>query len=343
MAQPPDPLQALLHSLQELHGARLHPRELAEILWLARDLPSQQPAGVRASGPMAAEDNRDPGRGRDPEPGAGEEAIPVFDAPLARPSGDPLRFSLPGFFPPAPPRAATPPSAAALLPDQALPTEADLRAVLPLRLQDVRLIPQPRALQAALQPLAALDPLANVSHPRRVLDEVATVEACARERRLWPRYRLPREPRLSLVLVVDGGVSMQVWQRLAEEVRATLSQSAAFRDVRVVHLEPEAPAALLGALAGAGEEQVVVVLSDCSGSHWWQGGEPQKLLRWLTRRGPVALLQVLPDWMWRRTALGIGSIVAVRHGQPLAPNRLYQRFALHRGDPPPPRGDDHLV
>jgi hypothetical protein len=179
-----------------------------------------------------------------------------------------------------------------------LPTEADLRAVLPLRLQDVRLIPQPRTLQMALKPLAALEPVASDDHPRRLLDEVATVESYARARRLWPRYRLPPEPRLSLLLVVDGGLSMQVWERLAEEVQATLSQSAAFRDVRAVPLDPERPAALLGALAGAAEEQVVLILSDCSGRHWWLGGEPQKLLRRLTRRGPVALLQVLPDWMW---------------------------------------------
>ncbi|MFM1800437.1 MAG: hypothetical protein RLZZ117_2715 [Cyanobacteriota bacterium] len=343
MAQPPDPLEALLRSLQEGHGTRLHPLELAEILWLARDLPSQHPASAY---PLAVEPPpviEQRGQESHGDGGTKKEESPPMGAPMARADGDPLRFALPSFFPPAPARAATSPSAAALLPDQALPTEADLRAVLPLRLQDVRLISQPRSLQMALKPLAALEPVARDDHPRRVLDEVETVESYARARRLWPVYRLPREPRLSLVLVVDGGLSMQVWQRLAEELQATLCQSAAFRDVRAVPLDPERPDALLGALAGAAEEQVVLILSDCSGRHWWLGGELQKLLRRLTRRGPVALLQVLPDWMWRRTALGIGRIVAVRNRRSLAANNTYQRLPLKSGEPLPPQGDDHVV
>ncbi|MEB3156283.1 MAG: SAV_2336 N-terminal domain-related protein, partial [Cyanobacteriota bacterium] len=343
MAQPPDPLDALLRGLLEHHGAPLHPRELAEILWLAPDLPSRQSARAPADAADPSHPrgsiNRDQGERIDPAP-----APPASAPPQAE--GDPLRFSLPGFFPVAPERAAPTPAAAPLLPDQALPTEADLRALLPLRLQDARLIDNARPLQKAFQPLAALEPLGADDHPRRVLDEVATVESWARSQRLWPRYTLPREPRLNLALVVDGGLSMQVWERLAEELLLALSQSAAFRDVRAVPLDPQHPAraaAALGALAGGAEERVVLVMTDCAGKHWWQGGEVQKLLASLSRRGPVALLQVLPDWMWRRTALGIGSLVAVRNRQPLAPNRLYQRLAFREGEPPPPRGDDHVV
>jgi len=101
--------------------------------------------------------------------------------------------------------------------------------------------------------------------------------------------------------------------------------------------------AVLGALAGSAEEQVLLLLSDCSGRHWWHGGALQALLCKLASRYPVAILQVLPDWMWRRTALGIGSIVAVRNRQPFAANRLYQRLPLHRRELPPPQGDSHLV
>ncbi|MBM5817581.1 MAG: formylglycine-generating enzyme family protein [Cyanobacteria bacterium K_Offshore_surface_m2_239] len=345
MAQPPDPLRALLQSLLEVHGARLHPRELAEILWLAPDLPSQQPADARVKAPSPASPRQRDGRAH-LEPSVPAPAPPPERIGLPAAQGDPLRFTLPGVFPAPPEREAPAPAEAALLPDQVLPTDDDLRAVLPLRLQDARLLADSRPLQSALQPLAVLEPLPLDDHPRRVLDETATVESWARTRRLWPRYTLPREPRLSLLLVVDGGLSMQVWQRLAEELRISLSQSAVFRDVRSLPLNPDDPrwpANLRCALGGAAAEQVVVVLTDCSGNHWWQGGEVQKLLAWLGRRGPVALLQVLPDWMWRRTALGIGSIVAVRNREPLAPNRSYQRFALRRGEPAPPRGDDHLV
>ncbi|MFN9644999.1 MAG: hypothetical protein ACK6BG_07755 [Cyanobacteriota bacterium] len=343
MAPRPDPLHALLRSLLEVNGTRLDPRELAEILWLAPDLPSQQSADARSKANSLPSQSV---RG-DKEQRELREADPaplLMEPPLLRAAGDPLRSTLPGFFPDPPERHAPGPAAAALLPDRVLPTEDDLRAaLLPLRLQDARLITEPQPLQSAFQPLADLEPLARDDHPRRVLDEGATVDSWARTRRLWPRYTLPREARLSLVLVVDGGLSMQVWQRLADELLTNVCQSAAFRDVRSISLDPEEPGRVLNALAGTAEEQVVLVLTDCSGQHWWHGGKVQKLLAVLARRVPVALLQVLPDWMWRRTALGIGSIVAVRNRQPLADNRHYRRLPLRRGESPPPRGDDHFV
>jgi formylglycine-generating enzyme required for sulfatase activity len=334
-----DPLKSLLRSLQEQQGSRLSGLELAEILWLAPGLPSDLSARVSrltATAPAIAR----------PKP-AGQESTqdqsPLRKTPPAGLSADdPLRQSLPSFFP-APPKLQPCERTAGLLPDQVLPSDADLRAVLPIRLQDVRLIADPRPFQAALQPLAAAESAALAPPDHHQLDEVETVDAYARTQRLWPVYSPPRQPRLSLVLLVDRGLSMQVWQRLAHEWLALLMGSTMFRDVRAVALDPKRPMAVLGALAGSAEEQVLLILSDCSGEHWWHAGALQTLLRKLAARCPVAILQVLPDWMWRRTALGIGSMVAVRNRQPFAANRSYQRLPLHRGEPLPPQGDSHLV
>ncbi|MFM9100999.1 MAG: hypothetical protein ACKOPS_06525 [Cyanobium sp.] len=300
MAVAAEPLKALLQSLRQQHGARLTPQELADILWLAQRLPAVE---VARTTPVEPEP--------EPEPGPGGRGIDGTDTepeqrsnPAERSVDDPLRHTLPSYFPPQPPQPPGLEPRAGLLPDQVLPSDADLRAVLPLRLQDVRLISAPRPLQAALQPLAAIAPATAQPHPRQQLDEAATVDAYARTQRLWPVYSPPREPRLSLVLLVDGGLSMQVWHRLAEELQALLMRAALFRDVRTVALDPERSSAVLAALAAATEDQAVLLLSDCSGRHWWDRSGLQPLLNTLTARCPVAILQVLPDWMWRRTALG---------------------------------------
>jgi len=341
MNPPPaaDPLRPLLRSLLEQQGARLSSLELAEILWLAQGLPSAVPAGgSRRSAPQAAAVQPVPSA----PPAVPDQAPAPNLPPAGLSSGDPLRHTLASFFP-APPEAQRGQRSAGLLPDQVLPSEADLRAVLPLRLQDVRLIADPKPFQAALQSLAAAEPVALDPRYRHQLDEVETVEAYARTQRLWPMYSPATEPRLSLVLLVDGGLAMQVWQRLADEWLALLMRSSMFRDVRAVSLDPARPMAVLGALAGSDEEQVLLLLSDCSGPHWWHGGPLQALLRTLSLRYPLALLQVLPVWMWRRTALGIGRLVAVRNRQPFAANRLYQRLPLLPGEPLPPQGSSHLV
>jgi hypothetical protein len=341
MGQPADPIKALLQSLMEQHGSLLPPLELAEMLWLAPRLPSQESA-------IATRPNEKPGQISSNETGGSvsSHGAPLPESPQTPqdlPDLDPLSGNLPTFFPPAPPRSVQPPSAAGLLPDQALPLDADVQAMLPVRLQDVRLIAHPQPLQSALRALAGAEPHSVQPLPRRIIDEVATVEAYARTQRLWPHYTHPREPRLSLVLLVDGGLSMQVWQRLSGELLALLMRSAAFRDVRAVQLDPARPSAALGSLSGVGEEQVVLLLSDCSGRHWWHGGVMHALLRKLAWSNPLAILQVLPDWMWRRTALGIGHMVAVGNRQPLAANRLYQRQSLQPWEPPPPQGQGQFV
>jgi len=340
MGQAADPLEPLLQSLLQGHQAMRQPHdkpapsltslELAELLWLAPRLPSLASADRAAPAPADPE--------ADPSPTLDERRreLPKSTA-LRRPASpsdtDPLRHTRPTFFPAEPVLPPGPAAAAGLLPDQLLPSEADVQALLPLRLQDVRLIRDPQPLQKALAPFAeaaAALPWATPA-PRRRVDEEATVDAYARSQRLWPIYATPREPPLHLLLVVDRGVSMQVWQRLAAEVEQLFRRSGAFSDVRVIWLERARLDGLSAAKASGADEHVVLVLSDCAGQHWWHGDAMHGLLKQLSRRMPTAILQLLPPWMWRRTALGIGGIGAITNHQPLATNALYRRQAPPAG------------
>ncbi|MFP3119922.1 hypothetical protein Q3A60_31310, partial [Streptomyces sp. Iso 434] len=52
-----------------------------------------------------------------------------------------------------------------------------------------------------------------------------------------PVTRQARTRWLSLALVVDDGISMVLWQRLAADIRALMERAGAFRDVRVYGLD----------------------------------------------------------------------------------------------------------
>ncbi|MEB3169564.1 MAG: formylglycine-generating enzyme family protein, partial [Synechococcaceae cyanobacterium] len=342
MGQTAAPLDALLRSLRQGHqellqppeqqATPLTPLELAELLWLAPRLPSQASANRRAPARPAPSADDKPARA-DSQLAQATAAVRELPPPSSSDT-DPLRHTRPTFFPDEPVRPRGKAMAAGLLPDQILPSEADVQAVLGLRLQDVRLIRDAQPLQRALAPFAeAAAAMAGAipASPRRQLDEAATVDAYARSQRLWPVYATPREPPLRLLLLVDGGLSMEVWQRLAAEVLQLFTSSGAFADVRLIQLDPAPPAAMVAATASGTGHQVVLVLSDGAGQHWWHGGAMHDLLKQLSQRLPTAILQVLPEWMWRRTALGVGAIVATQNRQPLATNGLYRRLALPAG------------
>ena len=374
MGQSADPLDALLRSLRQGHqelpqphepqATPLTPLELAELLWLAPRLPSQLSANRRVPARPAPNTEDKPARA-DSQLAEASAALRDLRPPSSSDT-DPLRPTRPTFFPDEPVRPCGESMAAGLLPDQILPSEADVQAVLGLRLQDVRLIRDAQPLQRALAPFAeaAAAMAGAIPAPRRQLDEAATVDAYARSQRLWPIYATPRQPPLRLLLLVDGGLSMEVWQRLAAEVLQLFTSSGAFADVRLIHLDPAPPAVMVAATAsGAGQQvapvrstpgsrhatasgagdQVVLVLSDGAGQHWWHGGAMHGLLKQLSQRLPTAILQVLPEWMWRRTALGVGAIVATQNRQPLATNALYRRLALPAGQTAPEQNPSAAV
>jgi formylglycine-generating enzyme required for sulfatase activity len=313
-------LTTLIEGLKAEAPYSLSPREVAEILWLSQaPFNPVSPQRVRSAAGNVSEtqlrfgtaESRDQTK-PDP-PGLSQ---PSLAAPP--PQADPL---IP-FFPPAPAPSRAAPEAR-LLPPQLLPDSSDLAGLLPLRLPQSPLLQDRFAVLRLFQPLMPPVPSAH----RQWLDEGATVEAYAETRVLAPVWKPTLEPRFRLLVVLDAGVSMQVWRPLAVELRDILSSSQAFRTVELCCLDPSAE--LPGGEGCSEQPSLLLLLSDAAGAHWWDGRMFSQLERW-GRQAPVVLLNMLPIGWWGRTALGIGAPVSVRNTQPGCPNQLYRVEPLSR-------------
>lgn len=276
--------------------ARLGPdptaREIAEVLWLATRLP----AAASSSDANAEEDSSPqvpaeyatgsvPALADEEATGEGSPAIPVH-APVTAPHpGD--AYSLPA----RPVRLAADPH-------------------LPHRLE----------LQRALRPLKRRVPSRHAGE----LDEEATVDSLAqrsaphRRGALLPVLRPAPERWLDAVLVVDGHqTGLLLWTPLAREVHRLLMHLGAFRDVRMryLHTRPDGspglsahPAPHPGRIRDTSEihdpsgRRLVLVLTDGVAPGWRDPSVREAMRQWATA-GPLAVLQALPERLWRRTAL----------------------------------------
>lgn len=145
---------------------------------------------------------------------------------------------------------------------------------------------------------------------------------------------------LSLALVVDDGVSMVLWQRLAAELRALTERAGAFRDVRVHGLDTRGVTPLLrtSPYTGSGRllapetlsdptgNTLVLVISDGVGEAW-RDGRMQRVIELWARRGPTAIVQALPTRLWD------GSGIAARPWRVTTRRRGGPTQAWHVTDP----------
>ena len=146
-----------------------------------------------------------------------------------------------------------------------------------------------------------------------MLDERATVAYIANTGIWLPVLRPERERWFDVVLAVDTAASMDLWQHLGAELRHTLTQTGAFRDVRVHRLTtngdgctveigsggaPRNPRELID---GTGR-RLFLVVTDGAAPGWHDGTATRTLSAW-GETGPVAVLQPLPEAMWSRTGL----------------------------------------
>ena len=329
--------------------------DLADLLWLARTMPEAPPPTNRDQGSQSAQERKE---SHTSDPGRNDSSKrPPPTPPPEPPPGDQDHCA---FFPETPP-ASPRERAAHLLPVRVLPRQRELDAAiasLPVRLQAPRLLPPDRLLLEALRPLMGRVPAAD----RQQLDEEATAERCAEQRLPLPVYRGRAEPRFSVTLLVDRGLSMEVWQPLAGEFRDLLVRSGAFREVRMVELSPprswegdgavgyrpveaqqvvwKSPKALRRSpppLAAEARRSLLLVISDTAGPHWWDGLMFEALEAW-SRRLPVAILHTLPHWMAQRTALRALAQAEIRNGDATASNSHYLVRDPDGWDDTPTRG-----
>jgi hypothetical protein len=268
---------------------QLTAEELAEVLWLAPYLgrvPGERDAGV---GPLPEADRP-----------KGDMSPAAVDAP---PDRVPSAADAPGGARPDPAVAGL-----YLPPPRSVPGQRPATAA---RTPTVPALPNTLELARALRPLRRRMP----SRSEQVLEEEPTAQASAQARSWVPIY-LPAPDRwLELALVIDEASSMAVWRPTIAELRMLLTRLGAFRDVRAWHVDSDvAPDQLVlrGDSAGSpaaarshrelldpAGRRAILVVSDCIGRAWRNGS----LLRWLDlwgRTGPVAIVQPLPQRLWRR-------------------------------------------
>jgi formylglycine-generating enzyme required for sulfatase activity len=248
---------------------------------------------------------------------------------------EPPKPHLPTFFPEQQPFAAqrVEPTARLLSPS-ALPEADDVKAalqrqagVVPLLLSQAPLLPHPYQFLQALRPLLRRQP-----HPRwRVLDEERSAVRSAELQRPWPIFNARKVPAVAVRLWLDGGVSMAVWQPLAEELQKILASSQAFAKVELKHLNPvqlSESSDFASAVSNPGDEKLLtLLLSDTAGRHWWDGSI-DAWLGALAIHHPLAILHTLPIRYWKRTALRRGEQVTLSNRLALAPNQGYRAVSL---------------
>ncbi|WP_279616372.1 SAV_2336 N-terminal domain-related protein, partial [Streptomyces atriruber] len=184
----------------------------------------------------------------------------------------------------------------------------------PVQVPAAAVLPDPLALQRALRPLQRYRP--PVRPVPRDLDEPATAERAADTGLVVPVLRHARRREARLLLVMDLSTSTVVWEQALGELRHVCERSGAFREVQVqfLHESDEGrpgyaatarPGAALqdpGRLSDPTGSRLTLVLSDCAGPMWRAGRMQRLLYRWGSL-APVAVVQPLPQRMWRRTHL----------------------------------------
>ncbi|MEU0815110.1 DUF3320 domain-containing protein [Streptomyces mirabilis] len=269
------------------------PRELAEILWLATQLsPADAPtaADTRTAGTPQEQDETvdEAGNPTLTEEGATDLAgVPVHAATTAAPPGD-----------------------------------ANHLAARPVRLAADSPLPRRLELLRSLRPLKRRVPSRHAGE----LDEEATIQQIAqraavqRNAAYLPVLRPVAERWLDAVLVVDDHpTSMLLWTHLAGEVHRLLIQLGAFRDVRIryLHSRPDGPPGLsahpvpesgrmrpVSEICDPSGRRLVLVLTDGVAPGWHDQSVRQSVRQWAAA-GPLAVLQALPEHLWRRTALPV--------------------------------------
>ncbi|WPO71454.1 SAV_2336 N-terminal domain-related protein [Streptomyces sp. KN37] len=284
--------EALAALVARLRDAELDPtvQELADSLWLAR----QVTAG-----------------------GGAEEGSAVDPPPPVRPGGGahddaglPHPHTPPAPAPRAAPRAV--PRARLVVPGEG--GDGERRDGVPVQVPTAAVLPDPLALQRALRPLQRYRP--PVRPVPRDLDEQATAERAADTGLVVPVLRHARRREARLLLVMDLSTSTVVWEQALGELRHVCERAGAFREVQVQFLhegEDGRPGYAATARPGAALQdperlsdptgsRLALVLSDCAGPMWRSGRMQRLLYRWGSL-APVAVVQPLPQRMWRRTHL----------------------------------------
>ncbi len=198
--------------------------------------------------------------------------------------------------------------------------------VLPIKVPDAAVIRHPLDLARALLPLALMGQMADDSE--KILNEIATAEKTAKQSipgKLLPVpvFESVKKPYFDLLLVIDGSESMIFWRGVTDELKKVLKHYGIFRNVIYGKIKPkkdtnEAEFELcLGKrervcdpkeFIDSGGHRLIFVVSDCV-TDYWHNGKMLEVLKLWSKSHNLAIVQMLPDWLWLRTGLGLGALV----------------------------------
>lgn len=213
---------------------------------------------------------------------------------------------------------------------------------LAIKLPDAPGLPQPLKLARALRPLnQKINSVTEV-----ILDEEATANRIAEERVNAPVFQPALEPAFDLILVVDESSTMIFWQKTIQELQKLLEIQGAFRDVQVWGLLTNENGGIY-LRRGTGKtsrkhrhyqprflvdpsgKRLFLVASDCV-ADIWRNGKAFSMLKIWAPTNIVAIIQMLPQWLWERTALNLGAKVQFASLTPRVANQnlLIKRILL---------------
>jgi hypothetical protein len=315
----------LLDILRAL-GSEPSALEVADALWWMlrtehTDLPAE-----KSSGSTGMEGNKDKPQAMKEQIG-GDSLEPERRSQPTDPTEAKDRNDIPRFRSPFEPRVVVPEPVSQ--PAKTAPQG------LPLTTPAVNPLPDGLNIARALRPLRRRVPLSNGF----VLDEEATAHRSAEEHMLVPILRRLRTRWLAVDVVVDESDSMVIWRSTVLEFVRLLARQGAFRDVRVWGLDPSSwdtkqlprlhaelrRGGMVGnihnpsELVDVGGRRLVLIVSDCIAPGWHSGAVAQMMGLW-ARTNPMAIIQMLPRWLWERSSLGREIGIELYSPYPGAPN-----------------------
>ena len=311
MTTVPDIQSNLAALLARLHQAELDwdAENIADCLWLARYVDDISVNAASLNDTASSSSTTEP---------PSEEASESFAKPAASPrTTESSSIPLPGASLTTPPLTQISPLAATGLPFQT---------------------PTPPALRQTLGIGRALRPLMRQvdSYTRTELDEAATAEQTAERKFCLTVVRPAQERWLEVALVIEESSSSFLWQETLRDFKQVLERQGAFRTFTVWRLKTSANSEIQlfpGApthrpqkprspkeLVDVSGRRLILFASDCISTIWRTGQLHQECFSLWANHGPLAIVQLLPQHLWRRTVLHTGLAVQLGALAPGIPN-----------------------
>jgi len=182
--------------------------------------------------------------------------------------------------------------------------------------------PTAPALRKTLEIGRALRPLMRKvdSYTRMVLDEAATAEQTAEQQFCVTVVKPAQERWLEVALVIEESASSFLWQETLRDFKQVLERQGAFRSLVVWYLQtspqgavtlfakrptentPQQPRSPKELIDPSGR-RLILFASDCISPAWRSDSLYEHYLQPWSQHCPLAIVQMLPSHLWRRTVL----------------------------------------